>query len=80
MRPQSPVPLTLEEHTELSQELRRIRLRLNELSAMIGGIYGPRNRAAFAFQRVTGELDRLCGEMDAQATVDLPGRQGGLYL
>jgi hypothetical protein len=80
MRPQTLVPLTLEEHAELSHELRRIRLRLNELSAMVGGIYGPQNRATFAFQKVNEELYRLCGEMETQAAADLPERQGRLYL
>lgn len=79
MRPQTPVPLTWEEHTELSQELRRTRSRLHQLAEMIGSVYGSQARAAFAFQKVNEELDRLCIELDAQAAADLPGLQGGLY-
>ena len=80
MRPQTPVPLSLEEHAELGRELRRARLRLHELSAVVHGVYGPQNRAAFMFQKVTEAMDRLVGDMEAQATADHPGHKiGGLY-
>ena len=80
MRPQTPVPLTLEEHRELSQELLRTRSRLRELAAMIADVYGAQNRAASAFQQLTEDVDQLCGALEAQAVEDVPGMRSRLYL
>ena len=81
MRPQTPVPLTLEEHTELGRELRKTRLRLHELCSVIVDVYGAPSRAAFTFQKVVEAMDRLVGDMEAQAASDHPGRKvAGLYM
>ena len=80
MRPQTPVPLTWEEHTELSRELRITRSRLHELAAMVQDVYGQQSRPGFAFQKVNEELDRLCEELEIQAAADLPGLKSGLYV
>jgi hypothetical protein len=81
MRPQMPLPLTLEEHAELGEELRQTRMRMHELCALVVGVYGPQNRAAFSFHKVTEALDRLCGDLQTQALEDLPGyKLEGLYL
>jgi hypothetical protein len=81
MRPQMPVPLTLEEHMELGRELRQTRARLHELSLVVTDVYGPRNQAAFTFQKLAEAMDRLCGDLEAQAAEDLPGQSvAGLYL
>jgi hypothetical protein len=80
MRPQTPVPLTLEEHAELGRELRQNRLRLHELCSVIVDVYGANNRAAFTFRKVIESMDRLAGDMEAQAAADHPGNQvAGLY-
>jgi hypothetical protein len=81
MRPQTPLPLTLEEHDELGRELRQTRLRMRELCALVTGVYGPQNRAAFSFQKATEVLDHLCNDLQAQAAEDLPGQTvDHLYL
>ncbi|HUK17464.1 MAG TPA: hypothetical protein VLW65_13660 [Bryobacteraceae bacterium] len=81
MRPQTPVPLTFEEHAQLGRELRPTRLRMHELSAVVVEIYGPQNRAAFTFQKIAEALDRLCADLETQAAADLPGQSvDGLYL
>jgi hypothetical protein len=80
MRPQTPVPLTLEEHTQMGRELRQTRTRLRELCAVVVGIYSLNNRAAFNFQKATEAIDRLCIDLQAQAAADLPGCNiDGLY-
>ena len=81
MRPETPVPLTLEEHAQLGRELRQTRRRLHELSSVVGEIYGPRNRAAFTLQKIAEAMDLLCGDLEIQASLDLPGQNvAGLYL
>jgi hypothetical protein len=81
MRPQTPLPLTLDEHTELSEELRQTRVRMRELCALVVGVYGPQNRAGFAFEKAIEALDRLSGDLQTQAAEDLPGQAlDGLYL
>jgi hypothetical protein len=52
MRPQTPVPLTLEEHRELGHEVRAVNARLQELCKMVVSVYGPNNQAAFTFLKV----------------------------
>jgi hypothetical protein len=81
MRPEVSSPLTLKEHRELSREMRRSRARLRELSNVVVGIYGPNNRAAFSFLKITDAMDRLCQDLQAQVSQDYPGRDvDGLYL
>ena len=81
MRPDVPVPLTAEEHQELALELRNSRVRLRELCSMVMSVYGPNSNAAFAFRKVTDGMERLCGELQAQAARDCPGSPvDGLYL
>ena len=73
MRPQTLVPLTLEEHRELGRELRSTNARLQELCKVVVGVYGPNTQAAFTFLKVADSLDRLCQDLQAQAAQDLPG-------
>lgn len=81
MRPQTPLPLTMEEHIELGRELLLTRARMRELCDLVVGVYGPQNRAAFSFQKAADALDRLCGDLQAQAAEDLPDcKLDGLYL
>lgn len=73
MRPQAQVPLTLEEHRELGREVRAANARMRELCNLVVSVYGPNNRAAFSFMKVTEALDRLCQDLQTQAAQDLPG-------
>jgi hypothetical protein len=81
MRPQSPVPLTLEEHRELGAEMRAVNARLQELCKVVVSVYGPNTKAAFTFIRAAEQIYRLCQDLQAQAARDLPGYPtDGLYL
>jgi hypothetical protein len=81
MRPETSTPLTLEEHRELSREIRAARARMRELCDVVVGVYGPNNRAAFSFLRVTDAMDRLCQNLQAQVSQDYPGPDvDDLYL
>ena len=81
MRPQAPVPLTWAEHWELGQELRAVNARLQELSKVVVGVYGPNNQASFTFLKVAENLNRLCQDLQAQAAKDHPGFSvDGFYL
>ncbi len=74
-------PLTLEEHRELGAELRVTRARLRAACTLVTSIYGPNSQAAFTFQTVADDMDRLCADMQAQVTVDVPGyATQGFYL
>jgi hypothetical protein len=73
MRPETSTPLTLEEHRELSREIRAARARLRELCNVVVGVYGPNNRAAFSFLKITDGVDRLCQDLQAQVSQDYPG-------
>jgi hypothetical protein len=81
MRPETSTPLTLEEHRELSREIRVARARLRELCNVVVGVYGPNNRAAFSFLKITEGMERLCQDLQAQVSQDYRG-QGvdDLYL
>ena len=81
MRPETSTPLTLEEHRELSREIRAARARLRELCNVVVGVYGANNRAAFSFLKITDGMDRLCQDLQAQVSQDYRG-QGvdDLYL
>jgi hypothetical protein len=73
VRPETPIPLTLEEHRQLGKELREANARLQELCKMVVGVYGPHTQASFTFIKMAEQLDRLCLDMQSQAVVDLPG-------
>ena len=81
MRPQSPVPLTLEEHRELGAEMRAVNGRLQELCKLVVSVYGPNTKAAFSFLKTAEHVARLCQDLEAQAAKDLPGYStDGFYL
>ena len=73
MRPETSLPLTLEEHRELSREIRAARARLRELCNVVAGVYGPNNRAAFSFLKLADDMERLCQDLQTQVTHDYPG-------
>jgi len=75
MQPDTPQPLTREEHLELGRELKRMRTRLNELAALVVDVYGPQNHAAFTFQKIVEALDTLSADLEAQAAQDLQGQR-----
>ena len=80
MRPQTPAPLTLEEHRELGAEMRAVNARLQELCKVVVGVYGPNAQAAFTFLKVAEHMQRLCEDLQAQAARDLPGYSiDGIY-
>ena len=81
MRPETSTPLTLEEHRELSREIRAVRTRLSQLCDVVVGAYGPNNRAAFSFLKITDGMDRLCQDLQAQVSQDYRGYDvDDLYL
>ena len=81
MRPETSTPLTLEEHRELSREVRAARARLRELCNVVVGVYGPNNRAAFSFLKITEAMERLSQDLQAQVAQDYPGSSvDDLYL
>lgn len=81
MRPETPLPLTLDEHRELARELRSNNARMRELYELVVSVYGPNNQAAFTFQKAADAIDRLCKDMQAQAAQDYPGYPiGSLYV
>ena len=81
MRPETSSPLTLEEHRELGHEMQATRARLSELCKVVASVYGPNNRAAFSFLRLTDAMDRLCQNLQAQVSQDYPGPDvDNLYL
>ena len=81
MRPETSTPLTLEEHRELSREVRAARARLRELCNVVVGVYGPNNRAAFSFLKITDAMERLSQDLHAQVAQDYPGSSvDDLYL
>ena len=73
MRRDSANPLSLEEHRQLGNELRVTNARLRQLSALVVNVYGPNNGAAFSFQKVAEAMDRLCNELENQASRDVAG-------
>jgi hypothetical protein len=65
----------------MGRELRQTRTLLHELCAVVVGIYGGNNRAAFNFQKATEAIDRLRIDLQAQAAEDLPEENiDGIYL
>jgi hypothetical protein len=81
MSSESHLPLTLEEHRELGQEIRTASARLRELCTMMVGVYGSENRAAHSFVKLTEAMNSLRQELQTQAARDLPGYPvEGIYL
>ena len=80
MRPQTPQPLTRDEHLELGRELKKARIKLQELAALVVDVYGPQHQAVLTFQKVIDALDTLSGDLQTQAADDLRGqRVEGFY-
>ena len=73
MHPETSGPLTLEEHRELSREIRAVRIRLRELCSVVVSVYGPNSRAAFSFLRTTDAVERLCQDLQTQVLQDHRG-------
>lgn len=71
MRPETIVPLTLEEHRQLGVELRAANARMRRLCGLVVDVYGPNNRAAFTFQKLVETMERLSQELETQAGHDL---------
>ena len=70
---ETPVPLSLEEHRELAQQLRLTDARLHELSELVTVVYGAESRVSFMFRRTAESVSRLRHEMQVQAALDVPG-------
>ena len=81
MGSQTSSHLTLEEHRELSREIRAAHARLRELCNVVASVYGPNNRAAFSFLKITDDMERLCQDLQTQVSQDYPGYNvDDLYL
>jgi hypothetical protein len=81
MRPQTLVPLTLEEHRELGAEMRVVNARLQSVCKMFVSVYGPHTQSAFSFLKAAEQMQRLCQDLQAQAERDHPGHAtDGIYL
>jgi hypothetical protein len=81
MRPETSNPLTLDEHRKLGRELRATNARLRQLCDVVVGVYGPNNRAAFSFQKLSEAMERACQDLETQATRDVGGYPGeSFYL
>jgi hypothetical protein len=65
--------LTPNEHEELSNELKRSAVRLQQLCELVVNEYGPQSLAGFSFLKTMENLDRLLHEMEAQAERDRQG-------
>jgi hypothetical protein len=46
---------------------------LRELCNVVASVYGPNNRAAFSFLKITDDMERLCQDLQTQVTRDYPG-------
>jgi len=80
MLPETSLPLTLDEHRELGKEIKSTHARLRELATLVMDVYGPQNQAAFTFQHLSECMERLLGDLQAQAGEDLPGHNvDGFY-
>jgi hypothetical protein len=61
--------------------MRAMNARMQALCTMMVSIYGPHAQAAFTFQKAAEDMNRLCQDLQAQASKDLPGHVvEGLYL
>jgi len=66
-------PLTLDEHRELAQELRKTVDRLTELAGMVRDVYGSESRSAAAFGEARAAMERIRAALGDQAAADCPG-------
>jgi hypothetical protein len=74
------LPLNLEEHRELGEEIRQTTVRFRELQTLVTTVYGRNSLAAFSFEKVVDSLERLQEDMESQALHDLKGAHpDGLY-
>jgi hypothetical protein len=81
MHPEASSSLTLEEHRQLSLEIRATRARLRALCKVVVDVYGPNNRAAFSFLRITDAMERLSQDLQTQVLEDYRGYNvDDLYL
>jgi hypothetical protein len=71
MRPDNM--LTIDEHVELSDELKKTAARLRQLCGLVVSVYGPQSLPGFGFLRTMEAVDRLRAEMESQAAQDLQG-------
>ena len=62
--------LTLDEHRELSREMRLTTRRLRTLCELAVNVYGPQSRIAFSFQRAIEDIERLNQDLKSQAAQD----------
>jgi hypothetical protein len=65
--------LTIDEHQELGNELKKSSGRLRQLCGLVVSEYGPQSLPGFSFLKAMETLDRLRHEMEAQASQDLQG-------
>jgi len=65
--------LTIDEHVELGEELKRTTARLRQLCGLVVSEYGPQSVAGFGFLRAMDAMDRLRADMEGQAAQDLQG-------
>jgi hypothetical protein len=73
--------LTIDEHIELGNELKKTTARMRQLCGLVVSVYGPQSLPGFGFMRTMETLDRLRAEMEAQAARDLQGYASkNLYL
>jgi len=81
MRPENIVPLTLEEHRDLSNEMKTCTVRLRELCGLVVSIYGAQSLAGFSFLKAMDALEHLNRDLQNQARQDLKGRSiDGMYV
>jgi hypothetical protein len=66
------VPLTLEEHRDLSHEILTSRARLREVGRLVSSVYGGESASGAAFHEALNALDGLCAQLAAQAAEDCP--------
>jgi hypothetical protein len=79
--PENSLPLTQEEHRELSRELRTTEARLRELCGVAVAVYGSNNRVSFSFEKLLDAITRLRTDLQTQLEHDHPGSNGdGTYL
>jgi hypothetical protein len=71
------VPLSLEEHRELSHEIMRSRARLMELAQLVTGVYGAEGASGAAISGALRAMDRLCAQLAVQAEQDCPASATG---
>jgi hypothetical protein len=64
-------PLTLEEHRDLGNEMRRTSARLRELCSLVVEVYGSQSQAGNSFLQAVEAIEQLRQDMEDQGTQDL---------